>query len=207
MGPWDDDGWWHVEAGTQHHPRRTHNAPTTDQPNTFAMAPVGPLARFLAQVVVPVIAVVAKALPEAYAQALANARKSGVEAAAKAQQQQAANGASSTMNPLAAARNRISREEALQVLNLSSDEIEKDPQRILQQYEKYMAANEVKKGGGSFYLQSKVYRAKEMLEEYLEAERQDQARNASPDSSARKPTGGENRDDGSGNGSEDRTSR
>ena len=32
-----------------------------------------------------------------------------------------------------------------------------------QQYEKYMAANDVSKGG-SFYLQSKVYRAKEMLD-------------------------------------------
>ena len=37
---------------------------------------------------------------------------------------------------------------------------------IIQQYEKYMAANDVSKGG-SFYLQSKVYRAKEQLDEYL----------------------------------------
>lgn len=38
-----------------------------------------------------------------------------------------------------------------------------------QQYEKYFAANAVQKGGGgSFYLQSKVVRAKEMLDEYIE---------------------------------------
>lgn len=38
---------------------------------------------------------------------------------------------------------------------------------LWQQYEKYFAANAVQKGGGSFYIQSKVYRAKEMLDEYI----------------------------------------
>jgi Pam16 len=33
-----------------------------------------------------------------------------------------------------------------------------------------MAANDISKGGGSFYLQSKVYRAKELLDQY-EAEK------------------------------------
>eukprot|EP00977_Amphora_coffeiformis_P022839 scaffold11639_cov172-Amphora_coffeaeformis.AAC.16 len=41
-----------------------------------------------------------------------------------------------------------------------------------QQYEKYMAANDVSKGG-SFYLQSKVYRAKEMLDDYLEEKKKE----------------------------------
>jgi hypothetical protein len=41
------------------------------------------------------------------------------------------------------------------------------PQNNSQQYDKYMAANDVSKGG-SFYLQSKVYRAKELLDEYVE---------------------------------------
>jgi import inner membrane translocase subunit TIM16 len=35
-----------------------------------------------------------------------------------------------------------------------------------QQFEKYFAANSVDKGG-SFYLQSKVYRAKQMLDQYI----------------------------------------
>jgi import inner membrane translocase subunit TIM16 len=35
-----------------------------------------------------------------------------------------------------------------------------------QQFEKYFAANSVEKGG-SFYVQSKIYRAKEMLDQYI----------------------------------------
>lgn len=35
-----------------------------------------------------------------------------------------------------------------------------------QQFEKYFAANAVEKGG-SFYLQSKVYRAKQMLDQFI----------------------------------------
>jgi hypothetical protein len=39
-----------------------------------------------------------------------------------------------------------------------------------------MAANEVKSGGGSFYLQSKVYRAKQMLDDFQREKRmEDQA--------------------------------
>ena len=36
-----------------------------------------------------------------------------------------------------------------------------------QQFDKYFAANAVEKGG-SFYLQSKIYRAKEMLDAYIQ---------------------------------------
>ena len=36
-----------------------------------------------------------------------------------------------------------------------------------QQFEKYFAANSVEKGG-SFYVQSKIYRAKEMLDQYIQ---------------------------------------
>ena len=68
---------------------------------------VGPFARILAQVVVPVVAVLARALPAAYAQALQNARKSGVNAA-------------ETAAPIF--RKKISQSEALQVLNLTEKE-------------------------------------------------------------------------------------
>ena len=37
---------------------------------------------------------------------------------------------------------------------------------IAQQFDKYFAANAVERGG-SFYLQSKVYRAKQLMDEYL----------------------------------------
>lgn len=64
---------------------------------------IGPLARLLAQLVVPVVAVLARALPAAYAQALQNARKSGMDAA-----------------PSAASilRKTLTKQEALQILNL-----------------------------------------------------------------------------------------
>ena len=73
------------------------------------MAPFGALARLLAQLVVPVVAVLARAIPAAYSQALQNARKSGMNAdtAAKASQ---------------FLRKTMSKSEALQVLNLSESE-------------------------------------------------------------------------------------
>ena len=73
------------------------------------MAPLGPLARLFAQLVVPVVAVLARAIPAAYSQALQNARKSGMnaETAAKA----------STF-----LRKSMSKSEALQILNLSESE-------------------------------------------------------------------------------------
>lgn len=66
---------------------------------------IGPLARILAQLVVPLVAVLARALPAAYAQALSNAKKAGVDAAPSA--------ATSIL------RKTIGRPEALQVLNLT----------------------------------------------------------------------------------------
>jgi import inner membrane translocase subunit TIM16 len=68
---------------------------------------VGPFARLLAQIVVPVVAVLARALPAAYAQALQNARKAGVDA---------------TEAAAPVFGKRISRSEALQVLNLTEQE-------------------------------------------------------------------------------------
>jgi import inner membrane translocase subunit TIM16 len=68
------------------------------------MAPLGAIVRVLAQLVVPVVAVLARALPAAYAQALQNAKKAGVDAAPAA---------SSLL------RKTVSRSEALQILNLT----------------------------------------------------------------------------------------
>lgn len=66
---------------------------------------VGPFARLVAQLIVPVIAVLARALPAAYAQALNNARQQG-------------NGR--VVTPLL--RKTLSKQEALQILNLSESE-------------------------------------------------------------------------------------
>lgn len=70
----------------------------------------GPFARILAQVVVPVIAVLARALPAAYAAAVQNAKKNGGQAA-----KQATSG-----TPWQTAR--MSHSEALQIMNLSEQE-------------------------------------------------------------------------------------
>mmetsp|Transcript_29887 Transcript_29887/g.72435 ORF Transcript_29887/g.72435 Transcript_29887/m.72435 type:complete len:138 (+) Transcript_29887:252-665(+) len=119
---------------------------------------VGPFARILAQIVVPVVAVLARALPAAYSQALQNARKAGVDATAEA--------AAPVFGK------RISRSEALQVLNLTEAEAA-NPEAIQKQFERYFAANDVKKGG-SFYLQSKIYRAHEQLMEFQKEKRQEE---------------------------------
>lgn len=115
---------------------------------------VGPLARLLAQVIVPVIAVVARALPAAYAQALQQARKAGGGSAST----------TASSNPFAAPK--LSTHEARLILNVTEQD---DVDTMERQYQKYMAANEVKKipgtamNTGSFYLQSKIYRAREAL--------------------------------------------
>ena len=46
-----------------------------------------------------------------------------------------------------------------------------------QQFEKYFAANDVK-NGGSFYLQSKVYRARELLIEFQNEKRSEEVEKA-----------------------------
>ena len=69
---------------------------------------IGPFARILAQVVVPVIAVMARAIPAAYGQALQNARKAGGAAAADA----------AAKAPIFG-KKALSQSEALQILNLT----------------------------------------------------------------------------------------
>jgi mitochondrial import inner membrane translocase subunit TIM16 len=68
---------------------------------------IGPLARLLAQLAVPVIAVLARALPAAYAQALQNAKKAGMSAE---------DAAATAMK-----RHALSKSEALQILNLTEE--------------------------------------------------------------------------------------
>lgn len=113
---------------------------------------VGPFARILAQVIVPVVAVLARAIPAAYGQALNNARKAGVDA---------------TEAAAPVFGKRITRSEALQVLNITEQEIKADPKIVQKQFERYFEANDVNKNG-SFYLQSKIYRAHELLIEFQE---------------------------------------
>lgn len=125
---------------------------------------LGPIARILAQGVVAGIAVLARALPAAYAAALQNARKSGAD---KAAEEAARKGASFL------SKARMSKDEALMVLNLSEGEA--TVEAVQKQYERYFEANKVEKGG-SFYLQSKVYRAKELLDDYVKEKNAEKTR-------------------------------
>lgn len=121
---------------------------------------IGPLARIVAQLIVPAIAIIAKTLPAAYAAALQNAKKSGV-AEDIASDAGASKGAASSF----LGRARMNKDEALQVLNLTDNDCG-DVEAVQRQYDRYFEANSVERGG-SFYIQSKVYRAKELLDEYV----------------------------------------
>jgi len=127
---------------------------------------IGPLARVLLQGAVMGISILARALPAAYGAALRNARKGGIDAAS-AGKDGLAGGAAGVFS-----RNRMPRDEALAVLNLveAKGGGGVDLEAVQKQYDKYFAANAVEKGG-SFYLQSKIYRAKEMLDEFIHEKR------------------------------------
>ena len=64
-----------------------------------------------------------------------------------------------------AQRKSVGVEEALKILNVGKEDL-RDPAKIHEQYNRYFTNNEVE-NGGSFYLQSKVYRAKESLDKEM----------------------------------------
>jgi len=123
---------------------------------------IGPLGRIIAQGVLAGVAVLARALPAAYAAALQNARKSGAD---KAAGEAARKGASFL------GKARMAKDEALLILNVTEQEA--TAEAIQKQYERYFEANKVEKGG-SFYLQSKIYRAKELLDEFVKEKNAEQ---------------------------------
>lgn len=112
---------------------------------------LGPVAKVIAQAVVMGISVLARAIPAAYGAALQNAKRGGVDAAK-----------ASSEGILS--RKKMSLDEALMVLNLDKSQVTADS--VQKQYDKYFNSNAVEKGG-SFYLQSKIYRAKEQLDEFI----------------------------------------
>eukprot|EP01083_Nonionella_stella_P006344 18418_1 len=112
---------------------------------------LGPIARVLAQAAVMGIGIMARAIPAAYGAALNNARKGGVDAA-KANSEGIFG------------KKKIAVDEAMLVLNLVKGDV--NPKAVQKQFDRYFAANAVEKGG-SFYLQSKIYRAKEQLDEFI----------------------------------------
>ena len=71
--------------------------------------------------------------------------------------------------------NKLKLEEARQILNLEPHECTK--KAVQENFDKYFKANSVE-NGGSFYIQSKFYRAKEVLDLHM---KKDESRPPNPD--------------------------
>ncbi|XP_041672917.1 mitochondrial import inner membrane translocase subunit tim16 [Cheilinus undulatus] len=109
------------------------------------------MAKYLAQIIVMGAQVVGRAFARALQQEYA-ASQAAAKARSRAGQQSAA----------ASSITGMSLQEAQQILNIST----LNPEEIQKNYEHLFKVND-KSVGGSFYLQSKVVRAKERLDEEL----------------------------------------
>ncbi|PWN33517.1 protein transporter [Meira miltonrushii] len=144
------------------------------------------LPRLLAQVLFLGTQIVGKAFAEAGRQAVRNARAGRVDAGAAGMAGNASTGNSITDGLTRA--HRMTLDEARMILNLkTAGETEKEA--LLKNYEHLFATNappapKGKQGGGSgsFYVQSKIVRARERLEaEWREAAKRAEERNAAPE--------------------------
>ncbi|TRY97273.1 hypothetical protein DNTS_020572 [Danionella cerebrum] len=115
-------------------------------------------AKFLAQILVMGVQVVGRAFTRALRQEFA-ASRAAAEARGKAGQQSAA----------VSSYTGMTLQEAQQILNIS----QLSPEEIQKSYEHLFKVND-KAAGGSFYIQSKVVRAKERLDEELSIQQQHQ---------------------------------
>mmetsp|Transcript_29518 Transcript_29518/g.40560 ORF Transcript_29518/g.40560 Transcript_29518/m.40560 type:complete len:120 (-) Transcript_29518:7-366(-) len=109
-------------------------------------------ARILAQLIITGTTFLSKAFLEGYRQALNNAK--GVPNSA----------ASATSRT----KSKLQINEALNILNIEKNKLSKTV--LEERYAKLFELNDPKKGG-SFYLQSKVFRAKEALDQELHSPR------------------------------------
>jgi len=108
----------------------------------------GPVLRILGQVAVAAVGIFGRAFVSAYQQAVQNAKSGKGTAQAAAQS-------------AGVIKNAMNLNQACGILNIV--EAEATPAIVKKQYDKYYASNAVDKGG-SFYIQSKVYRANELLD-------------------------------------------
>ena len=106
------------------------------------------MSRFVAQAVVQAAKVIGESFASAYRLALQNAR------------------GGAPIKPSVSYKMKV--DEALKILNIEKSEL--SARHLHEQYDKYYLMNDPDKGG-SFYLRSKIYRAKEALERSLEAEK------------------------------------
>ncbi|KAG0316810.1 mitochondrial import inner membrane translocase subunit TIM16 [Dissophora globulifera] len=112
--------------------------------------------RLIAQILVMGTQVVGKAFMEAYRQAAANAAKNGGHQAAK----NGGGGAKAAAADAVTRKTGMTVDEAMNILNITK---EADLAKITKNYQHLFKVND-KAVNGSFYLQSKVVRAKERLE-------------------------------------------
>ncbi|XP_055928375.1 mitochondrial import inner membrane translocase subunit TIM16-like isoform X2 [Argiope bruennichi] len=127
------------------------------------------MAKFIAQAVVLGAQVIsrafARALKQEYAATQAAAQKGGGNSRAQAETN---------------IKTGITLEEAKNILNVQ----ELDPELIKKNFEHLFSVNDKSKGG-SLYLQSKVFRAKERLDEEFRLQNQDKENKKYPNESAR----------------------
>jgi len=105
--------------------------------------------KILAQIIIQTTAVISRAVVQAYGQALSNAKKGGAATAA------VGNAA------MRARQGKMQTGEALDILNIERANL--NQKSVAEMFDKYYKLNDPAKGG-SFYLQSKFFRAKEALE-------------------------------------------
>ncbi|PZC83034.1 mitochondrial import inner membrane translocase subunit Tim16 [Helicoverpa armigera] len=124
------------------------------------------MAKYIAQIIVLGAQVVGRAFARALKQEIAASQE-----AAK----RAGGGAEGTRRAAANASTGLTLEEAMQILNL--DKLEKD--KIIRNYEHLFQVNDKAKGG-SFYLQSKIVRAKERIDEEFKHAKDDSKKKEAP---------------------------
>ena len=162
----------------------------------------GPIVKIIAQAVVMGISVLARAIPAAYGAALQNAKKGGIDTAKAGENIMGRKRMKldEALMILNLEKDQVTADSVKKVrVGVEWDKIcvywwmyEQVGSLLFvvslfviifvsiinttQQYERYFAANAVEKGG-SFYLQSKIYRAKEQLDEFIQ-EKENEQRNS-----------------------------
>jgi len=114
--------------------------------------------KLIAQIVTAGAQIVGRAFSKALREELAKSR-------AAASQRKTAPGADSSKTSAANALQGMTVEEAMKILNIEDIH---DAEKLQASYERLFEMNEKTKGG-SFYLQSKVYRAKERIDDELKS--------------------------------------
>ncbi|KAL0081640.1 Pam16-domain-containing protein [Phycomyces blakesleeanus] len=135
--------------------------------------------RLIAQIIVSVGTVVGRAFIAAYKQAAANAANGGGPVAA------ARGGAKEGAVDALTRKTGLSIEEACQILNVTKDA---DIAQLTKNYDHLFKVND-SAAGGSFYLQSKVVRAKERLDMERAEELKKTEKPQEPPASSDTPTG------------------